>query len=189
MLKIEEDTPTVLFVGRLHPAKDPMTLLRALEILVKRGRKMKLLVVGDGPLSNSFHREVSHLGLERQVTSWRYLPSLHPAYSAADIFCFPSVNEAFGIVLLEAMDHSLPLIVSDSGAAHEVAGSSGITFRTGDEIDLSNKLTQLADDPTMRKKLGWEGRRRLDEEFRLDSMVKGYVRVYEETLSSRGGRA
>jgi len=189
MLKIEEDTLAVLFVGRLHPAKDPMTLLRALEILVKRGRKMKLLVVGDGPLSNSFHREVSHLGLERQVTSWRYLPSLHPAYSAADIFCFPSVNEAFGIVLLEAMDHSLPLIVSDSGAAHEVAGSSGITFRTGDEIDLSNKLAQLADDPTTRQKLGDEGHRRLDEKFRLDSMVKGYVRVYEETLSSRGGRA
>jgi len=188
MLKIEEDTLTALFVGRLHPAKDPMTLLRALEIMAKRGRKMKLLVVGDGPLSNLFHREVSELGLERQVTSWRYLPSLHPVYSAADVFCFPSVNEAFGIVLLEAMDHSLPLLVSDSGAAHEVAGSSGITFRTGDEIDLSNKLTQLADDPTMRQKLGWEGRRRLDEEFRLDSMVKGYIRVYEETLSSRGRR-
>jgi glycosyltransferase involved in cell wall biosynthesis len=189
ILKFEEGTIAVLFVGRLHPAKDPLTLLRALEILVRRGRKVKLLVVGSGPLSASFRRQVSNLGLDREVTSWTYLPSLHPVYSASDIFCFPSVNEAFGIVLLEAMDHSLPLVVSDSGAAHEVAGSSAITFRTGDEIDLSNKLNQLANDPALRQKLGREGRGRLDGHFTLDSMVKGYVRVYEETLSSRGGRA
>jgi glycosyltransferase involved in cell wall biosynthesis len=189
MLKIEDDTIAVLFVSRLHPAKDPITLLRALEILVRGGRKMKLLVVGNGPLSESFQREIRRLNLERQVTSWRYLPSLHQVYSAADIFCFPSINEAFGIVLLEAMDHSLPLLVSDSGAAHEVAGSSGITFRTGDEVDLSNKLIQLAEDSELRKKLGREGPIRVDQHFRLDSMVKGYVRVYEETLSSRRGRA
>lgn len=189
MLKIEDDTIAVLFVSRLHPAKDPITLLRALEILVRGGRRMKLLVVGDGPLSKSFQREVYRLSLERQVTSWRYLPSLHHVYSAADIFCFPSINEAFGIVLLEAMDHSLPLLVSDSGAAHEVAGSSGITFRTGDEVDLSNKLIQLAEDPELRKKLGREGPIRVDQHFRLDSMVKDYVRVYEEILSSRRGRA
>jgi glycosyltransferase involved in cell wall biosynthesis len=188
-LKIEEGTLALLFVGRLHPAKDPMTLLTALEILVKQGRKVKLLVVGSGPLTRSFHREVGRLGLERQVNSSKFLPSLHPIYSAADIFCFPSVNEAFGIVLLEAMDHSLPLIVSDSGATQEVVGPAGITFRTGDSIDLANKLIQLADDPTLRAKLGREGRTRLDDHFRLDSMVKGYIRVYEETLSSRGGRA
>src|SRR3989442_15569921 len=180
MLKIEDDTIAVLFVSRLHPAKDPITLLRALEILVRGGRRMKLLVVGDGPLSKSFQREVYRLSLERQVTSWRYLPSLHRVFSAADIFCFPSVNEAFGIVLLEAMDHSLPLLVSDSGAAPEVAGSGGITFRTGDEIDLSHRLIQLAYDPALRKKLGREGRRRLDEHFMVDSMIRHYIRIYEE---------
>jgi glycosyltransferase involved in cell wall biosynthesis len=185
MLKIEEGTIAVLFVGRLHPAKDPITLLRALEILVKQGRRVKLLIVGDGPLFETFHREVSKLGLGRAVISSRYLPSLHPVYSAADIFCFPSVNEAFGIVLLEAMDHSLPLLVSNSGAAPEVAGSGGITFRTGDQIDLSKKLIQLVDNPALREKLGREGRRRLEEHFMLDSMIKRYVRVYEETIGSR----
>ncbi|HEV2119199.1 MAG TPA: glycosyltransferase family 4 protein [Candidatus Bathyarchaeia archaeon] len=189
LLNIDEDTIVLLFVGRLHPAKDPMTLLRALEILARRGRKVKLLVVGGGPLAQSFHRDVRSLCLERQVYSWKYLPSLHPVYAAADVFCFPSVNEAFGIVLLEAMDHSLPLIFSDSGATHEVAGSAGVSFRTGDEVDLANKLTLLIDDPKLREKLGREGRRRIDDYFRLDSMVKSYVQIYEETLSSRGGRA
>lgn len=184
MLKIEEGTIAVLFIGRLHPAKDPITLLRALELLVNQSRRVRLLVVGDGPLFETFHREVSKQGLERVVTSWRYLPSLHSVYSAADIFCFPSVNEAFGIVLLEAMDHSLPLLVSDSGAAPEVAGPGGLTFRTGDQIDLSQKLIQLVDDPALREKLGREGRRRLEEQFMLDSMIKRYVRIYEKTIGS-----
>lgn len=178
--EIEDGTIAILFVGRLHPAKDPITLLRAFRILVKQGRKVKFLVVGDGPLSKVFHQEVRALDIERLVTTWNYLPSLHPVFSAADIFCFPSVNEAFGIVLLEAMDHSLPLLVSDSGAAPEVAGSGGITFRTGDEIDLSHRLIQLADDPALRKKLGREGRRRLDEHFMVDSMIRHYIRIYEE---------
>ncbi len=189
LLEIEDGTIAILFVGRLHPAKDPMTLLRALEILVKQGRKVKFLVVGDGPLSKTFHAEVSALHLQRFVTNWNYLPSLHPVFSAADIFCFPSVNEAFGIVQLEAMDHSLPLLVSDSGASPEVAGSGGITFRTGNEVDLSQKLIQLADDPALREKLGREGRRRLEECFMLDSMIRHYIRLYEETIRSHQARA
>jgi len=183
-LDVEDGTTVLLFVGRLHPAKDPMTLLKAFESLVREGRKVKLLVVGRGPLAEPFQRQVRGLNLERLVTIWSYLPSLHPIYSAADIFCFPSINEAFGIVLLEAMDHSLPLLVSDSGAAPEVAGSSGLVFRTGDVVDLSRKLVQLADNPELRQRLGREGPRRLQEIFTVNSMVERYVRVYEETVDS-----
>jgi glycosyltransferase involved in cell wall biosynthesis len=184
---IDDDTVAVLFVGRLHPAKMPMTLLRAFRVLVEQGRKVKLLVVGDGPLSSLFHREVGVFHLGKFVNSWKYLPwqeSLHSIYSAADIFCLPSINEAFGLVLLEAMDHALPLVVSDSGAAPEVAGPAGITFRTGDEIDLVQKLVRLIEDKAMRQELGREGSRRVHENFGLDSMIDGYVRVYEQSLSS-----
>jgi glycosyltransferase involved in cell wall biosynthesis len=177
---VEDGTIAILFVGRLHPAKDPITLLKAFEILVKQGKKVKLLVVGGGPLSKLFHREISERRLEGVVTNWNYLPSLHQIFSAADIFCLPSINEAFGIVLLEAMDHFLPLLVSDSGAAVEIAGCGGISFKTGDVIDLSNKLTQLVDDSALRQKLGDEGCRRLQKHFGLDSMIQGYVRVYEQ---------
>ena len=172
---VEDGTIAILFVGRLHPAKDPITLLRAFDILVKQGKKVKLLVVGAGPLSKLFHQGV--------VANWNYLPSLHEVFSAADIFCLPSINEAFGIVLLEAMDHFLPLLVSDSGAAVEIAGSGGISFKTGDVIDLSNKLTQLVNDSVLRQKLGKEGHRRLQKHFGLDSMIEGYARAYEELRS------
>jgi len=180
---VEDGTVAILFVGRLHPAKDPITLLRAFEILVRQGKKVKLLVVGSGPLSKSFRREIRERRLEGVVANWNYLPSLHEVFSAADIFCLPSINEAFGIVLLEAMDHFLPLLVSNSGAAVEIAGSGGVSFKTGDVIDLSNKLTQLVNDSTLRQNLGEEGHRRLQKHFGLDSMIEGYARVYEELQS------
>jgi glycosyltransferase involved in cell wall biosynthesis len=179
-LGIKDGSIAILFVGRLHPAKDPITLLRALQILIEQGKKVKLLVVGSGPLSELFHQEVTERHLEGAVNKWNYLPSLHQVFSAADLFCLPSVNEAFGLVLLEAMDHLLPLLVSDSGAGMEIAGSGGISFRTGDPIDLSSKLAQLVDDSTLRRRLGLEGRRRLEQYFGVDSMVEGYVHVYEE---------
>ena len=178
--EIENGTIAILFVGRLHPAKDPITLLRAFEILVKQGKKVKLLVVGSGPLSELFHREIRERRLEATVVNWNYLPSLHQVFSAADLFCLPSVNEAFGIVLLEAMDHFLPLLVSDSGAGMEIAGSGGISFRTGDAVDLSNKLTQLVEDSALRQHLGLEGRRRFQDHFGLDAMIEAYVRVFEK---------
>jgi glycosyltransferase involved in cell wall biosynthesis len=181
--KVEDGTVAILYVGRLHPAKDPITLLRAFDILVKQGKKVKLLVVGAGPLSKSFDQEIRERRLQGVVTNWNHLPSLHGVFSAADIFCLPSVNEAFGIVLLEAMDHFLPLLVSDSGAGVEIAGSGGISFRTGDAIDLSTKLAQLVDDSALRQKLGQEGNRRLQKHFGLDSMIESYVRVYEALRS------
>ncbi len=183
--EVEDGTVVILFVGRLHPAKDPITLLRAFDILVKQGRKVKLLIVGAGALSKLLRREIKERRLEGVVANWNYLPSLHQVFSAADIFCLPSVNEAFGIVLLEAMDHFLPLIVSDSGAGVEIAGSGGVSFKTGDVIDLSNKLTQLVNDSKLRQELGQEGHRRLQKHFGLDSMIEGYARVYEELRSQR----
>src|SRR5256712_6570455 len=178
--EVEDGTIAILFVGRLHPAKDPITLLRAFDILVKQGKKMKLLIVGAGPLSELFHREIRERRLEATVVNWNYLPSLHQVFSAADVFCLPSVNEAFGIVLLEAMDHFLPLLVSDSGAGMEIARSGGISFRTVDAVYLSHKLTQLIEDSVLRQKLGEEGRRRLQKHFGLDAMIEAYVRVYEK---------
>src|SRR2546425_4522154 len=178
--EVEDGTIAILFVGRLHPAKDPITLLRAFDILVKQGKKVKLLIVGAGPLSKLLHQEIRERRLEGVVANWNYLPSLHQVFSAADIFCLPSINEAFGLVLLEAMDHFLPLLVSDSGAGMEIAGSGGISFRTGDAVDLSNKLTQLVEDSALRQHLGLEGRRRFQDHFGLDAMIEAYVRVYEK---------
>ena len=82
------------------------------------------------------------------------------------------------------MDHSLPLLVSDSGAASEVAGPAALTFKTGNEIDLSHKLIRLVEDQTLRAKLGHEGSRRVRESFGLEEMIKGYVRVYEQGISA-----
>ncbi len=180
---IGEDTVLVLFAGRIHPVKDPLTLLRAVARVVKEGHMVKLFVAGDGPLSNAFRLKVADLGLENVVAHFPYVTSLHSLYSAADIFCLPSINEAFGLALLEAMDHFLPTVVSQSGALVEVVGDAGFSFEPGNDLELSRKLTRLVLDPTLRRKLGTEGHDRVHEHFSLESMVEQYVSVYESLAS------
>ncbi len=183
-LGLEDESTVILFVGRLHPYKDPFTLLRAVSLLANQGRNVRLVVVGDGPLSNSFHKMVSKIGLGGQVTSWSQVSqsSLHSIYSATDIFCLPSINEAFGIVVLEAMDHGVPLVVSKSGALPEVVGDAGLKFETGNESDLCRKLGNLIDDRTLRETLGQRGRLRAESHFSLNSMIERYALVYQEAM-------
>lgn len=185
------DAVAVLFVGRLHPYKDPMTLLRAVARLTSDRRRIKLLVVGHGPLSEVFRKKVVDLGLQNAVTWWSHVSQqvLHSIYSASDIFCLPSINEAFGLVVLEAMDHSIPSVVSKSGALPEVVGDAGLTFQAGDEIDLSRTLLHLVDDPDLRQRLGRLGRARLESHFSAKSMVEQYVRIYERGSTNHATRA
>lgn len=186
LLGVDKDTVAILAVGRLHPYKDPFTLLRAVGRLVKDGYRVKLLVVGDGPLSQSYAQKVRELGLERIVARWSHIPSpqMHSIYTAADIFCLPSINEAFGLVLLEAMDHSLPLVVSRSGGLPEIVGDAGLTFKVGDDIDLSRRMASLVDSSSFRDSLGRRGLQRLQTHFSLNSMVDQYTQIYNASISA-----
>ncbi len=182
---IDDDVVAILFVGRLHPYKGPVTLLHAFNTLAKARQNLRLLFVGDGPLSIVVQTRVRELGLDNSVIRWRRVSSslLQSIYSASDILCLPSTNEAFGYVLLEAMDHSLPTLVSASGAPPEIVGDAGLTFRTGDEIDLVNKLLRLIDDPRLRQRLGTKARERVRTHFSMDSMVERYVSAYEKAMA------
>ncbi len=181
---IDDDAIAILFVGRLHPYKDPITLLRAFNIVASVRRKLRLLLVGDGPLSPLFRMKIRELKLENSVVHKAHVPpsEIHSIYSAADIFCLPSITEAFGFVLLEAMDHSLPAVVSAVGALPEVLGDCGLTFRVREDDDLAHKLLRLIDDPPLRRSLGAKAQARVQTHFSVNSMVNRYVSAYENAL-------
>ena len=99
----------VLYVGRVHPYKDPMTLVRAMNMLPRD--LFRLIIVGEGPLL----RQVQ-TGLEKFDVNYDHLPRLDVSdlvsyYQASDAFVLPSLGEAAGIVFIEAMSCGLPLIV------------------------------------------------------------------------------
>ena len=98
---------------------------------------------------------VSDFGLKDQIVFTGYIEDADSAalMSGAVLFVFPSLYEGFGIPPLEAMACGTPVIVSDAEALLETAGASATFFRSGDIVDLSNRISQLLEDENERRRL------------------------------------
>jgi glycosyltransferase involved in cell wall biosynthesis len=114
---------TVLAVGRFYRRKRLDVLLRAAAVLRERIPGLAVRIVGDGPCAAGLHRLTAALKLGSTVT-WLGDVSrseLAAEYCRASLFCLPSVQEGFGIVLLEAMAAGKPIVASRAAAIPEVA--------------------------------------------------------------------
>jgi glycosyltransferase involved in cell wall biosynthesis len=114
---------TVLFVGRFYHRKRVHVLLRAAAILRERLPELRVRIVGNGPCNAPWRALARELRLDGVVT-WLGDVSraqLAEEYNRADAFCLPSVQEGFGIVLLEAMAAGKPIVASRAAAIPEVA--------------------------------------------------------------------
>jgi glycosyltransferase involved in cell wall biosynthesis len=114
---------TVLFVGRLYRRKRVAVLLRAAAALAGRIPGLEVRIAGNGPCGPDLHRLAREWKLDGTVT-WLGDVSraeLLAEYNRADVFCLPSVQEGFGIVLLEAMAAAKPIVASRAAAIPEVA--------------------------------------------------------------------
>jgi glycosyltransferase involved in cell wall biosynthesis len=113
----------VLFVGRFYHRKRVPVLLRAAAALKTRIANLELRIAGNGPCAASWRALARDLNLGATVT---WLGDISRAqlvdeYRACDLFCLPSVQEGFGIVLLEAMAAGKPIVASRAAAIPEVA--------------------------------------------------------------------
>jgi glycosyltransferase involved in cell wall biosynthesis len=171
--------PSILCVAHLYPRKDVATLLAAMK---KLPAETVLRVAGDGPELPSLRALSKRLALEGRVEFLGHVPFTRLAgeYRRADVFCLPSRQEGFGIVFLEAMAASLPIVAARAAAVPEVVGNedAGLLVPPSDSGSLARALGLLVADPERRRRLGEAGRRRVE---RFDA-----PRVAEEFLQAVG---
>ena len=101
--------PLVLFVGNDYRKKGLPTLVAA---LASMPAEVQLVVVGNGAHAAAFSADVAALGLNGRVHFLGSLPDVTPAYVAADVLAHPTLEDTFAMVVLEAMSHGLPVVVS-----------------------------------------------------------------------------
>jgi glycosyltransferase involved in cell wall biosynthesis len=135
----------VIYVGRLSPEKDLLTLLKAWEAVVDKWPTAELDLFGSGPQEGALKRCVENMGLNTRV---RFLGAkesdeIYDAYIAADLLVLPSIREPWGLVVNEALSFGCPVVVSDRcGCVPELVldGQTGFQFRGGDPVDLADKI-------------------------------------------------
>lgn len=144
--KIQDDDFVFLYVGRLSPEKDVETLLLAYNN-IDSNRSVKLIMVGDGPIRDNIEKKIKEMGIRNiSILGFQKRDSIFNYYVISDALVLPSKSETWGIVVNEAMCYGLPIIASDKvGAAVDLIkeGLNGFVFKTGDYMDLFNKMNNL----------------------------------------------
>ena len=183
MPQYQDGKINILFVGRLEKRKGLRYLLEAYGTLKWDLPNIRLIVVGPGNPDKESYRVMSSQNLQDVEFVGRVAyDDLPRYYASADIFCSPATGaESFGIVLLEAMSASKPVVASDIEGFRGVMthGEQGLLVPKKDSNALAEALGMLARDPELRRKLGGNGNR-LAEEYRWE-VVAGRVEAYYNT--------
>jgi sugar transferase (PEP-CTERM/EpsH1 system associated) len=182
-------------VGRLTPVKDQQLLLRAVARLRESDSgladRLRLLIVGDGPLYPMLTQLIAELGLQDIVWLTGDRQDVPSLLQAMDIFVLPSLGEGVSNTVLEAMASGLPVIATAVGGNVELVedGCNGSLIPTGDSLALANALMTLLKDDEERIKRGNNARQRVCQRFDWDRTVAAYLHVYDELLKRSAGTA
>jgi len=181
IIREQYGSPTILFVGKLRYYKGLQFLLEAMKHVPAR-----LLVIGNGPMETEWKQLASALNIPEKVSflgeiGGEQLPSF---YGAADIFVLPACerSEAFGLVQVEAMASSLPVISTELGTGTSFVnkdGETGLVVRPKDPASLKNAILYLLNNPGIRREMGTRGRQRAIEEFALETMADRVLNLYQ----------
>lgn len=184
--------PDLLFLSNMLISKGVITLLDALAILSQRGEKFHCDFVG-GETSEIdariFSIETARRNLQNFVTyhGRQVGAAKEEFWQNASIFVFPSFyeNECFPLVLLEAMQHSLPCIATDEGAMADIVedGVTGLIVRKEDPEDLASKIATLLHVPDTSRELGEEGCRKYQDLFTMDRFEDRFISILKKCVS------
>lgn len=182
--KENNETPQILFVGRLVPVKGCAILIEAARILKGRGNRFQLTIVGDGPERSSLARRVAAAGLEAQVTFAGWQLDVRPFYEAADIVAVPSLYEPLGYIALEAMLYGGAVVATAVQGILEIVqqGQTGLLVSPQDPEEMAMALERLLKDREFRNRLSEAGNLYVTSHHTIERMVAQTIEVYQKAL-------
>ena len=171
----------VVYVARIGFPKGHDDLLQAWRLLIGEPPAKSLILVGPDAMDGEMQRLADKLGL---LSSIEFLGARHDVaeiLSQSDIGVFPSLQEGLPLALLEKMAMELPVVVSDIPQLTAIVsdGENGLTFKRGNAEDLADKIRLLIGDSRLRRELGRNARRTVEESYGSHNIAEPTEEVYE----------
>ncbi|HUK50453.1 MAG TPA: glycosyltransferase family 4 protein [Terriglobales bacterium] len=180
--------PFLLFFGRLVPGKGIPLLLRAWTHIQRHHSKVRLVIVGGGPLLHPLRALSCELGLSGTVEIDGYIPrsNLITVIKRSLAVVLPSSYEGASFALLEAMACNKPVIALDYPFSREVITNykSGLLATPGDELDLARKIQLVIEDEDLRVKLGRNALERVRQKYNWDKLIDRYITLYQSVANA-----
>ncbi|HUS06486.1 MAG TPA: glycosyltransferase family 1 protein [Bryobacteraceae bacterium] len=171
----------ILHVGAIQQRKNISRLIGAFETLPAEWKLVLAGSAGYGAEAIANRIDVSPARPRIQITGYVTTEELRRLYSRAGIFAFPSLDEGFGIPVLEAMAAGVPVVTSNTSALPEVAGDAAILVDPVDESAIATALRLLVEDEILRDRLRAKGQLRAAS-FTWKNAVEKTCAVYKELL-------
>lgn len=183
---VSGDGPLIVWAGRMDPIKGLDNLIAAFA-RVRRGHASHLALLGDGPIRPTVEQQVRQLGLSDAVTFTGMRDDVASWLKAAAVFVFPSRTEGMPNALLEAMAAGCAVVTSDVPGCRDLVTNekTGLLVPPRDPAALAAAVERLLDDESLRRRLGDQAGREVEEKYTIDRMVGRYGELYEEVAGVR----
>ena len=176
-------------VGRMEAVKDQVTLVKAPIQLSRQTASTaphhRLVIAGEGSCMQDCRKMLSEAGLEQYAWLPGARSDISEIFHALDVFVLPSLAEGMSNTILEAMASGLPVIATAVGGNPELVLDevTGVLMPPQNVTALCDAIRRYATQPRLAKEHGCAGRRRMEADFGLDTMIARYLEIYDGVLS------
>jgi len=190
-LGVDRDSVVLGSIGRLTVEKGYDVLLTAFANVDARGRKLRLVIAGDGPCRDELTQQISRLGLSDRVKLLGERHDVPELLSGFDAFVLASRSEGQPLSVIEAMASGLPIIATTAGGIPSLVrhGVCGVLVSPNDSAALQATLTDFIDRPDEFRAFGRVAEQTAKSAFGVSQMLADYEQVYEHTLDSAQSRS
>lgn len=161
--------------SRLHKGFD--LLIQAFHLFAEKNKDWTLDIVGEGVEEELYRKMISEYGLQDRITIHPFTDHIQSYYSDAQVYVLSSRWEGFGLVLVEAMAHGLPVVSSDLPTSKEIMGDFGLYFENGNIEELAQRLEEATH-------LDWQRKSKealeIAKKFDLNTIIDQWKQIIEE---------
>jgi glycosyltransferase involved in cell wall biosynthesis len=161
-------------MGRWVAKKGFLNFIEALSVLRARGGAFRALLGGGGEQEQAINAHITRYNLGNHITCVGWVTNKSAFFAALDVFVLPSHHEPFGIALIEAMSHAVPVISTDSEGPSEILHPDidGVLVRKKDPEALADAIEKFLADPTRAAAMGQAGATLVAQEYSMGAMAK-----------------
>jgi 1,4-alpha-glucan branching enzyme len=178
---------SAVFVGRLVFYKNLQTVIRAFRKVIAVIPNAKLIIMGDGPSKEELLKEASPIKENVIFTQRVSHPQKVKRIAESSFMVFPSINEGFGIAIIEAFACKKPVLVSDIRPMSDIVKDnySGFLISPFDEEEWANKMIYLFRNTEQQKRMGENAYQEFQSKYRIEAIITAYLRLYESLVNHR----